>query len=126
MKYAATLLAVFAASLFAVSGTSQERRPGAPDDRGVRAWQYGRFEMKGQIDTRSGLWPAFWTLGVEGEWPGNGDIDINEFYRGRLLANAAWASDRRWVAEWNTFKKPITGFPARFEVDYVRVYRLRQ
>ena len=38
---------------------------------GLHSWQYGRFEMRARIDTRAGLWPAFWTLGVEGEWPAN-------------------------------------------------------
>jgi beta-glucanase (GH16 family) len=44
--------------------------------KGLHSWQYGRFEMRGRIDTRLGLWPAFWTLGVAGEWPRNGEIDI--------------------------------------------------
>ena len=30
---------------------------------GLHSWTYGRFEMRAKIDTRSGLWPAFWTLG---------------------------------------------------------------
>ena len=32
--------------------------------RGLHSWQYGRFEMRARIDTRAGLWPAFWTLGI--------------------------------------------------------------
>jgi beta-glucanase (GH16 family) len=34
--------------------------------RNMHSWQYGRFEMRGRIDTRAGLWPAFWTLGTAG------------------------------------------------------------
>ncbi|MBN1803804.1 MAG: glycoside hydrolase family 16 protein [Sedimentisphaerales bacterium] len=79
--------------------------------RGLHNRQYGRFEMRGRIDTRDGLWPAFWTLGVEGEWPGCGEIDIMEYYRGILLANAAWGSERRWVAKWDDARKPIKDFP---------------
>jgi beta-glucanase (GH16 family) len=78
--------------------------------RGLHAWQYGRFEMRGRIDTRPGLWPAFWSLGVEGEWPGNGEIDIMEYYRGMLLANFAWSSGVRYKAVWDDLKKPITEF----------------
>jgi len=57
--------------------------------RRLHSWKFGRFEMRGRIDTRAGLWPAFWTLGIEGSWPSNGEIDIMEYYRGMLLANAA-------------------------------------
>jgi beta-glucanase (GH16 family) len=73
-------------------------------------WQYGRFEMRGRIDVRPGLWPAFWTLGIEGAWPSNGEIDIMEYYRGTLLANVAWGTERPRMAAWNTVKKPITEF----------------
>ena len=78
--------------------------------KGRQHWQYGRFEMRGRIDTRSGLWPAFWTLGIAGQWPRNGEIDIMEFYRGRLLANVAWGTETPYVAKWDDLKKPITEF----------------
>jgi beta-glucanase (GH16 family) len=78
--------------------------------RGLQSWQYGRFEMRGRIDTRSGLWPAFWTLGDAGEWPSSGEIDIMEYYRGDLLANAAWGTEKRWVPRWDSVKKPIREF----------------
>lgn len=78
--------------------------------QGKHQWKYGRFEMRGRIDTRLGMWPAFWTLGVEGEWPGNGEIDIMEFYRGKLLANAAWGTNKRWVAAWDSTAKPMEAF----------------
>lgn len=78
--------------------------------RRLHSWMFGRFEMRGRIDTRPGLWPAFWTLGIEGPWPANGEIDIMEYYRGVLLANAAWAGERRWAAQWDDSRKPITEF----------------
>jgi beta-glucanase (GH16 family) len=78
--------------------------------RRLHSWMFGRFEMRGRIDTRPGLWPAFWTLGIEGPWPANGEIDIMEYYRGVLLANAAWAGVRRWAALWDDSRKPITEF----------------
>ena len=71
---------------------------------------FGRFEMRARIDTRPGLWPAFWTLGDKGSWPGCGEIDIMEYYRGILLANAAWASEKPWSPIWDDSKKPITDF----------------
>ncbi|WP_080054895.1 glycoside hydrolase family 16 protein [Spirosoma aerolatum] len=78
--------------------------------RGLHSWQYGRFEMRGRIDINPGLWPAFWTLGVAGEWPSNGEIDIMEYYRSMLLANVAWGTAKRYTAEWRSVKKPISTF----------------
>jgi hypothetical protein len=43
---------------------------------GKHSWQYGRFIMRGRINIDAGLWPAWWTLGVKGPWPSNGEIDI--------------------------------------------------
>lgn len=77
---------------------------------GKRTWQYGRFEMRARIDISSGMWPAWWTLGVDKRWPGNGEIDIMEYYRGKLLANiACLGKDRK--PEWfsNTFKTDSLG-----------------
>jgi beta-glucanase (GH16 family) len=77
---------------------------------GRKTWQYGRFEMRARIDIRNGLWPAWWTLGIDKAWPGNGEIDIMEYYGGRLLANiACLGKDRR--AEWysNTFSVDSLG-----------------
>ncbi len=58
--------------------------------RDKHEWLYGRFELKARIPTSSGMWPAWWTLGVEKPWPANGEIDIMEYYRDTLLANAAF------------------------------------
>jgi arabinogalactan endo-1,4-beta-galactosidase/beta-glucanase (GH16 family) len=78
--------------------------------RGKHEWRYGRFEMRARIDTRAGLWPAFWTLGTARPWPHCGEIDIMEYYRGMLLANAAWGNTRRWQAVWDDAKIPIETF----------------
>ena len=78
--------------------------------KGLHNWKYGRFEMRGRIDTRPGLWPAFWTLGSARSWPGCGEIDIMEYYRGMLLANAAWASQRRWSPVWDDVRIPLEQF----------------
>jgi|GEM_PF-512896 len=164
--------------------------------RGLHTWLYGRFVMRGKIDIRDGIWPAWWTLGIRGKWPATGEIDIMEYYRKRLLANIAymgsdgkdaWFSTEKdieemggtewakqyhvWRMDWdeqgialyvddhllnkvemsklvnqdgthiNPFQQPHymlldlaiggkqggspanTSFPARFEVDYIRVYQ---
>jgi beta-glucanase (GH16 family) len=73
---------------------------------GKHAWMYGRFVMRGRIDISNGLWPAWWTLGVAGRWPANGEIDIMEFYRKKLLANIACLGPER-KAEWFSKTKAI-------------------
>jgi len=92
---------------------------------GLHNWTFGRFEMRGRIDTRAGLWPAFWTLGSARGWPGCGEIDIMEYYRGLLLANTCWAGERRWAAIWDDLKKPITEFgdPAEWSSKF-HVWRM--
>jgi beta-glucanase (GH16 family) len=92
--------------------------------RGLHSWQYGRFEVRAKIDTRAGLWPAFWTLGVDGRWPANGEIDIMEYYRGMLLANAAWASDDGRRPRWDDTKKPITELGDSTWADRFHVWRM--
>ncbi len=75
--------------------------------RGLHSWMYGRFEMCARIDTRPGLWPAFWTLGIGGGWPHNGEIDIMEYYDDMILANIAWGGEKRRQPVWDTFKLPL-------------------
>jgi beta-glucanase (GH16 family) len=79
---------------------------------GRHSWKYGRFVMRGKIDVSRGLWPAWWTLGVGGRWPANGEIDIMEYYRNKLLANVAcMGSDRK--AEWHSITKPVDSLGGR-------------
>jgi beta-glucanase (GH16 family) len=77
---------------------------------GLHSWQFGRFEMRGRIDTRAGLWPAWWTLGVRGAWPSNGEIDIMEFYQGKVLANVACGTATANTPKWDTVSKTISSF----------------
>jgi beta-glucanase (GH16 family) len=92
--------------------------------RGLHSWRYGRFEMRARIDTRAGLWPAFWTLGASGQWPHGGEIDIMEYYRGMLLANAAWGGARRFEAIWDDSRKPIAGFDNRAWSERFHLWRM--
>ena len=92
--------------------------------RGLHAWRYGRFEMRARIDPRPGLWPAFWTLGVDGRWPGTGEIDVMESYRGKLLANVAWAGERRWEAEWDAVEKDLSEIGGPDWAERFHVWRL--
>lgn len=83
---------------------------------GKKEFLYGRFEVRARIPVGGGAWPAIWTLGKDREWPSCGEIDIMEYYRIKgvphILANAAWGSDRRHEAVWNSAKIPYTHFTA--------------
>ncbi|MFM9074879.1 MAG: family 16 glycosylhydrolase [Bacteroidota bacterium] len=49
--------------------------------RGKAEWLYGRFEIRAQLPTGKGTWPAIWMLPSEnkyGTWPKSGEIDIME------------------------------------------------
>lgn len=72
-----------------------------------QSWQYGRFVMRAKIDVSAGLWPAWWTLGKKGEWPANGEIDIMEYYEGKILANIAVGTHQRYTAAWHSQTKSI-------------------
>lgn len=73
----------------------------------MREFTYGKFEMRARIDTRSGSWPAFWTLGATRgiRWPACGEIDIMEFYTGTVLANFGWQQDGK--TKWLAQKTPV-------------------
>jgi beta-glucanase (GH16 family) len=107
--------------------------------RGKKTFQFGVLEVRARIDTAKGLWPAIWTLGESGGWPGNGEIDIMEYYlvKGEptILANAAWADENKRAA-WDEAKIPFSQFlekdrdwVKKFHVwkmewtkDYIRLY----
>ena len=91
--------------------------------RGLHSFMYGRFEMRARIDTRAGLWPAFWTVGASGSWPHNGEIDIMEYYRGMLLANVAWGGAERGRAIWADTRTPIASFATDWSQQF-HVWRM--
>ncbi|MEX2317960.1 MAG: glycoside hydrolase family 16 protein [Pirellulales bacterium] len=92
--------------------------------RRLHEWLYGRFEMRARIDTRPGLWPAWWTLGSARGWPGGGEIDIMEYYQGDLLANVAWLGSRRGRSQWDAFKKPLREFGDAEWANKFHVWRM--
>lgn len=50
--------------------------------KGKKKFQYGRIEIRAQLPTGKGLWPAFWLLGDNIDavgWPLCGEIDVLEY-----------------------------------------------
>jgi beta-glucanase (GH16 family) len=91
---------------------------------GKQSWLYGRFEMRGRIDTVSGYWPAWWTLGVTKHWPSNGEIDIMEFYRGKILANIAVGTNLPSKALWYSETKAVNSFADPHWRDKFHIWRM--
>ncbi len=68
--------------------TSLVERPNYKEYRSARlktagkhAWKYGRIEVRAQLPSGTGTWPAIWMLsqdGAYGGWPRSGEIDIME------------------------------------------------
>lgn len=91
---------------------------------GLQSWKYGRFEMRGRIDTDQGLWPAWWTLGEKGRWPSNGEIDIMEFYRKKLLANIACGTGQPSKALWYSNTRPLDSLGGKAWSKKFHVWRM--
>ena len=81
---------------------------------GQKQFQFGRFEIRARINTSKGAWPAIWTLGINGEWPACGEIDLMEYYPVKnvptILANTAWGTSQQWIANWNSKQVPLSKF----------------
>ncbi|MDZ4657401.1 MAG: glycoside hydrolase family 16 protein [Bythopirellula sp.] len=90
--------------------------------KGKHEWKYGRFVMRGRIDVRPGLWPAFWTLGSARRWPGCGEIDVMEYYAGGLLANVCWQG-KRYQPVWDALTVPLEDFTSSW-ADEFHVWQL--
>lgn len=75
--------------------------------RGLHEFKYGKFEIRARIDTRLGSWPAFWTLGATPGlgWPACGEVDVMEYYTGKVLANIGYGSDGK--IKWSSIRKPL-------------------
>lgn len=86
---------------------------------GKMMFQYGTVEARIKIpDSDAGLWPAFWTLGMNFNdvgWPRSGEIDIMEIGQGlaitegvvnrRVISGAHWEFEENLAAYalWKTF-----------------------
>ena len=83
----------------------------------LQQFHFGRIEVRARVDTSLGSWPAIWTLGINGRWPLNGEVDMMEFYRvdnvPTILANAAWGQTSDGKPIWDTKRVPLSYFIAK-------------
>ena len=66
----------------------------------------GHLVVRAKVTNEVGTWPAIWTLGIDCEWPSNGEVDVMENYGGNILANFAWGTNQRWSANWDSVSVP--------------------
>lgn len=88
------------------------------------AFKYGKLEVKAKIDAQTGLWPAIWTLGIDGEWPSNGEVDIMEYYDDKILANFAIGSKIKHQAIWKSNAKNLAEFGSKDWANQFHVWTL--
>ncbi len=89
-----------------------------------QAFKYGKVIVRAKIDAQTGLWPAIWTLGVKGEWPSNGEVDILEYYDNKILANYAYSGKNRYQAIWDSSKKPLDSLGNKSWADNFHIWTL--
>jgi len=92
--------------------------------KGLQSFQYGIIEVRAKIKTKTGLWPAIWTLGNEGNWPANGECDIMEYYKNQILANFAWGTKNLQQPKWDGKKIPLSNFNDPAFEDKFHVWKL--
>lgn len=89
---------------------------------GKKSWKYGRFVMRAKFDTDTGLWPAFWTLGVQRPWPSSGEIDIMEYNQGNVWSNVILGSQGK--EEWHQKMRPVASFKDKNWGDKFHIWRM--
>ncbi len=97
--------------------------------RDLHSWQYGRFEIRAKIDISPGMWPAIWTLGSKSgnegrDWPGCGEIDIMEYYKGLIKANAFWAAKEKWKTIGDRSQTPVAKLTSQSPEAWAREFHI--
>lgn len=99
---------------------------------GKASWKYGRFEARMRLPLGNGLWPAFWMLSVNNDWPMTGEIDIME-YRGdkatqtnsTLHYGSAWPNNQYDASSLDTklnLSSDFHVYAVEWTADEIRFY----
>ena len=97
---------------------------------------YGRVEVRAKIPTGGGMWPAIWQVGNLYTWPQNGELDIMEYYREKILANVAFGGTANYSPTWRSSSHPMSKFESKnpnwrqefhtwvleWDYDWIRIY----
>ena len=108
--------------------------------RGNVEFTYGNVAARILLPEGVGLWPAFWMLGSNGEWPHCGELDIMEYvgekdwtsvaihgpnYYGETpLVNKKFFAQPAAVHTWHVYSIDWTATHIHFSVDNELVYRV--
>ena len=101
---------------------------------------YGSVSARIRLPVGEGLWPAFWTLGNDGPWPGCGELDILECvgepdwvsvavhgpgYSGETpLVNKKYFLPPEDAARWHVYSLDWMPNDLIFKVDGQLIYRV--
>jgi beta-glucanase (GH16 family) len=93
----------------------------------LRHWRHGRLEIRAQVPSGVGTWPAFWALGEDKpivEWPRSGEIDVMEYVAADPLhligtVHGPDAAGERWFLQAATdVKSPLSDGFHTYAVDW--------
>lgn len=113
---------------------------GRINTQGKCEFTYGSVSARILLPVGVGLWPAFWMLGGNSEWPACGELDIMEYvgekdwtsvaihgptYHGETpLVNKKFFSDPAALPDWHVYSLDWTDSYIHFKVDDELVYRV--
>lgn len=113
---------------------------GRINTRGKATFRYGRAEARLKMPLGDGLWPAFWALGVSGDWPRCGELDIMEsvgepdwlsaavhgpgYFGESALVNKRFFAPPQSIADWHVCAVECRPESLLFFVDDTLIYRV--
>jgi len=107
------------------------------DSRGLYGLVYGKMEMNARIATGHSIWPAFWSMGIVGNWPYQGEIDVMELVGGGQELDSQLFGTLHWANESSAHLEKGHSYPAKnfenlndryhtyaaeWEYDHLRLY----